>query len=166
LRPVVARVDWDRAKTHGENMMDFDIAVKMHVYRTIAATTRAPTIAQVAQTLECTVEEVEEAFQRLFKKRLLVLEPDTSEIRMAPPFSAVETSFRVLVDGESYFANCVWDALGVAAALKRDVDVAATCGDCGQPMSMQVRRGAVVPEPWAVHFAVPAAHWWDDIVFT
>jgi len=145
---------------------DFDVSVKLHVYGTIAATTRVPTIAEVAQGLKRRAEEVEQAFQRLFKKRLLVLEPDTGEIRMAPPFSAVETPFRVLVEGKSYFANCVWDALGVAAALHRDADVATTCGDCGLPMAMQVRGGNVVPYPCAVHFAVPAAHWWDDIVFS
>lgn len=146
--------------------MDFDTTVKMHVYRTIADTTRVPRIAEVAGVLGCTTIEVEDSFLRLRVKRLLALEPGTSEIRMAPPFSAVETPFRVSVGSKSYFAPCVWDALGVSAALHVDVTVATTCGDCGEPMAMEVRGGAPVAQECAVHFAVPAAHWWDDIVFS
>lgn len=146
--------------------MDFDVTVRLNIYQTIADTTRVPLIAEVARAFGRPASDVEESFHRLFKKRLLVLEPGTSEIRMAPPFSAVETPFRVFTGGKSYFANCVWDALGVSAALHTDVTVATTCGDCGAPMSMEVRGGAPVPQECAVHFAVPAAHWWDDIVFT
>jgi hypothetical protein len=138
----------------------------LHVYQTIADTTRVPRRAEVARALGRSEAEVGGAFQRLFQKRLLVLEPDSGEIRMAPPFSAVETPFLTHVGEKSYHANCVWDALGVAAALHRDADVATTCADCGEPMSVQVRGGAVIAYPCAVHFAVPAAHWWDDIVFT
>jgi len=36
---------------------------------------------------------------------------------MAPPFSGVETAFPAEVQGRRYYANCVWDALGVPAAL-------------------------------------------------
>ena len=31
----------------------------------------------------------------------------------------------------SYFGNCIWDALGVAAMLGEDVEIPAACGDCG-----------------------------------
>jgi hypothetical protein len=29
-----------------------------------------------------------------------------------------------------------------------------------------VKNGQPVPLPYVAHFAVPAAHWWDDIIFT
>ena len=116
--------------------------------------------------LDSSVDEVREAFNKLCEKRLLVLEADSDKIRMAPPFSGVETPFRVKVGEKSYFANCIWDALGVAAALHDDGDVVTTCGDCGEPMSLQVRDGAPVLQDCAIHFAVPAAHWWDDITYT
>jgi CelD/BcsL family acetyltransferase involved in cellulose biosynthesis len=93
--------------------MDFDTAVKMHLYETIAQTTKPPTSQEAAQALDATVEEVEAAFDRLHKKRLLVPEPgDPSRIRMAPPFSGIETAFRVRAQGKFYYANCAWDALG------------------------------------------------------
>lgn len=147
--------------------MDFDTAVKLNVYQTLAETTRAPTAADVARALAVSAEEVEAAFERLHQKRLLVPEPgDLSRIRMAPPFSGVETSFPVKVRGKTYYANCVWDALGVAAALHEDAVVDASDGHTGEPMTLEVRGGKPVPKPCAIHFAVPAAHWWKDIVYT
>ena len=148
-------------------MLDFETTVKLRIYEVIAKTTRAPTSLEVAEALSASVEEVEAAFQHLYQKRLLVLEPgNASKIRMAPPFSGVETPFLVAVGGKSYYANCVWDALGVAAALQRDGDVAASDGLTGEAMSLQVRDGNPVPQACVIHFAVPAAHWWDDIIYT
>lgn len=147
--------------------MDFDTAVKLHIYSVIAETTKAPTSAEVAQSLNCTVEEVEDAFQQLSQKHLLVLEPGSaSKIRMAPPFSGVETPFLVKVGEKSYYANCVWDALGIPAALHRDGDVISADAYMGEPMSLQVRNGTPVPQECVIHFAVPAARWWDDIIYT
>jgi hypothetical protein len=147
--------------------MDFDTAVKLRIYNVIAETTRMPTSSEVARALNCPTEEVEAAFQRLYQKRLLVLEPGSaSRIRMAPPFSGVKTPFLVAVKGKSYYANCAWDALGIPAALHEDGDVAASDGHTGEPMSLQVRDGKPVPQECVIHFAVPAARWWDDIIYT
>ena len=55
----------------GSNM-DFDTTVKLYIYETIAQTTRPPTSAETAKRLNRPVEEVEAAFERLHKKRLLV----------------------------------------------------------------------------------------------
>ena len=147
--------------------MDLETTVKLNIYETIAETTKAPTSAEVAAAIGLSVEEVEASFQRLYTKRLLVLEPGSaSHIRMAPPFSGVETSHLVDIDGKLYFANCAWDALGIAAALHHDADIKTSCADCGEPMSFQIRNGKPVSQECAIHFAVPAAHWWDDIIYT
>ncbi len=147
--------------------MDFDTAVKLNIYQAIAETTQAPTSADVARALDTSVEEVEAAFRRLHQKRLLVPEPgDPSRIRMAPPFSGIETPFPVKIGDKVYYANCVWDALGVAAALHEDAVVDASDGQTGEPMILEVRGGKPVPQPCAIHFGVPAAKWWNDIVYT
>jgi hypothetical protein len=65
-----------------------------------------------------------------------------------------------------YYANCVWDALGIPAALKADAIAEAADGYTGEPMILEVRNGEPVPQQCAIHFAVPAAKWWDDIVYT
>ncbi len=147
--------------------MDSDTAVKLMIYETIAKTTQAPTAPDVAAAMRKPVADVQAAFHSLAQKRLLVLEPgDPTRIRMAPPFSGIETPHTAVVDGRPYFANCAWDALGVAAALHRDADIFSTCADCGDRLAYRVCDLAPVAQECAVHFAVPAARWWDDIIFT
>ena len=146
--------------------MDLDVRVKLSVYRALADGGRAPRRAEVAVALGVTDDEVRAAFERLSARRLLVLAPDTGEIVMAPPFSAVPTPFRVRSGGTEWFANCIWDALGIPAALHRDVEVEASCACCGQRMDFAVRGGPPPPATGVGHFAVPAARWWEDIVYT
>ena len=147
--------------------MEFDTTVKLQIYETIARTTHAPTTYDVAQALDAPLGEVEAAFARLHQKRLLVPEPgDPSRIRMAPPFSGIETPFRVNVQEKIYYANCAWDALGIPAALHQDARVDAEDGHSGEPIPLEVRDGQPVPQPCVIHFAVPAARWWQDIIYT
>src|SRR5262245_26351362 len=131
--------------------MDLDDTVKLEIYGTLARTGSAPTTGDVARALALPLDDVAAAFARLQQGRLLVPEPgDASRIRMAPPFSGVETAFRVRSGGTTYFANCVWDALGIAAALHRDVVVDARDGHTAEPMTLEVRDGAPVPAPCVI----------------
>jgi DNA-binding transcriptional MocR family regulator len=146
---------------------DFDTTVKLHIYRTLAETTKAPSAAEVARDLGVGASDVEAAFGWLHAKRLLVPEPgDPGRIRMAPPFSGVETAFPVEVRGRRYYANCVWDAFGVAAALHEDAVIPASDGFSGEPVPLEVREHRPVPRECVIHFEVPAARWWHDIVYT
>jgi hypothetical protein len=147
--------------------MDFDISVKQAVYSLVAGTGAMPDSSRVAVELAASVADVEGAFARLHKKRLLVPEPnDPSRIRMAPPFSGVPTPFLVKAKGNSYYANCVWDALGVSAALRADAVVEASDAHTNEPMTLEVRGGSPMPRECVIHFAVPAAKWWEDIIYT
>lgn len=147
--------------------MDFETTVKLTIYETISGTTRPPSTAEVARALDAPLQEVEAAYASLAEKRLLVLEPGApSRIRMAPPFSGIETPFLVQVGGKGYHANCAWDAYGVAAALKSDADIETVDGHTGEPLRLQARDGQPVPVECVAHFAVPAAQWWRDIIYT
>src|SRR6266496_4418821 len=122
--------------------MDFDTSVKLNVYETIAETAKMPTSSDVALSMSSSITEVEQAFQRLYEKRLLVLEPgSSSQIRMAPPFSGIQTQHKVKIQDKVYFANCAWDAFGIAAALKQDADIESTCADCGETLTFPIRAG-------------------------
>jgi hypothetical protein len=66
----------------------------------------------------------------------------------------------------SYRAICIWDALGIAAALHSDAIVSAQCGDCRDPMRLEVTGGQLAAGEGVIHFAVPAAHLWDNISCT
>src|SRR5262245_57216225 len=101
--------------------------VREHVYRVTVERGRPPCSAEAAAALGLSPGEVLDLFRTLRSRRLLALAPDSGEIVMAPPFSAVPTPFRVAVGERSYFANCVWDSYGIAAALHADADIDASC---------------------------------------
>lgn len=144
----------------------FDQQVREYVYDTILTQGTIPLIAAAAAGLGRTPSTVATAFQRLAQAHVLVLQPESHEILMANPFSAVPTSFQVETGGRHYWGNCVWDALGVLAMLQQDGQVVAGCGDCHEAMTLTVRQGQLVDAPGIAHFSVPAKGWWDNIVFT
>ena len=147
--------------------MDFDTSVKLKIYEMVARTGRMPASIDIALLIGSSIADVEQAFQQLYEKRLLVLEPGTSSrIRMAPPFSGIETQHRVKIEDKVYFANCAWDAFGIAAALKQDAYIESPCADCGETLAFQIREEKPLPQEGVVHFAVPAAQWWRDIIYT
>lgn len=146
---------------------DLDTQVKLAMYDITAATGCVPNSREVSQRIDVDESEVLAAFERLHTKRLLLPEPgDPGRIRMAPPFSGIPTPFPVEANGKQYYANCVWDAYGVAAALHCDAFSRASDGHTGEPLTLEVKNGAPVLKSYVAHFAVPAAHWWDDLIFT
>ncbi len=146
--------------------MDLDIRVKMAVYDHFAKTGAAPSLAGLADGVGADIESVLEAYRKLGAQRLLVVEADGSSIRMAPPFSGVPTQHLVEADGITYFANCAWDALGIPAALGKPATIHSRCAQSGQPLDLEVGRRGPEPSDWLFHSLLPAAKWWDDIVFT
>jgi hypothetical protein len=146
--------------------MDFDTQVKLAIYEATAASGRPPGIDAVARRAGASLDETRQAYARLAKSRLLVLEPDGAGIRMAPPFSGVPTQHEVVVDGVLYHGNCAWDALGIPAALHRPGRVQSRCEQSREPLDLQIAPGGPEPCSWLFHCPVPAAQWWRDIVFT
>ena len=127
---------------------------------------RAPTSSEVADAARLTSEEVLAVWRQLHDQHALVLNPGTAEIRMANPFSAVPTSYRVQADGRWWYANCAWDAFGICAALHVDGRIDTSCPDCGEAVKVEVRGQLPDDESLLFHCLVPASWWWDDIVFT
>jgi len=146
--------------------MDLDLATRLAIYSHFATRGRRPSVDEVASRVGAGAPEVRGAYARLRAQRVLVLEADGESIRMAPPFSGVPTQHRVSAGGVSYFANCAWDALGIPAALRRPATVHSRCEQSLEPLELEVGTEGPGPSDWRFHCVVPAAHWWDDIVFT
>jgi hypothetical protein len=79
--------------------------VRLAVYRHFVSAGRAPTIDEVADALVLDRDVVCEAFEALERGHVLVLQPDTREVWMAMPFSAVPTPFSVIVGKRRWWAN-------------------------------------------------------------
>ena len=148
------------------NAADFDTSVKLALYGITAESGRIPGIDAVAERVAATTDTVKEAYLRLRARRLLWLEPDGVTVRMAPPFSGIPTQHQVTVDGIEYYANCAWDALGIPAALHRPGLVRSRCEQSLAPLKLHVGSHGPEPSRWLFHCLVPAARWWDDLVFT
>ena len=142
-----------------------DDRVRAFLYERFVALGSPPTARETAAALGLDGEEAEAAYRRLADAHLVVLRPGTTEVWMAAPLSARPTPFLVTTPLGTYFGNCVWDALGIAAMLGHDARVDTDCADCGASMRLEVAQGELHAEGVA-HFAVPAARWWDDIGFT
>jgi len=138
-----------------------DLQLRRRTYAFFVERGRAPVAADLGDP-----EEVVAGWRRLHEEHVLVLSPATSELRMLNPFSVVPTAYRVQTDGRWWYGNCAWDALGICAALRTDGRVETSCPDCGESLALEIHDGRVDDESLLFHCLVPAAHWWDDIVFT
>lgn len=143
-----------------------DLRLRNLTYQSFVELGRAPAAFEVAAAGSTTTEEVEQGWRRLHDAHALVLEPTRPTLRMANPFSAVPTAHRVQTQGRWWYANCAWDAFGICAALNADGRIESSCPDCGRPLVVEVRDARPDDETLLFHCLVPAARWWDDIVFT
>jgi hypothetical protein len=79
--------------------------VRLEVYNLFVSAGRAPTVDEVAEALAMDRGTAFEAFEALGRGHVLVLQPDTREVWMAMPFSALPTAFSVSVGEQRWSAN-------------------------------------------------------------
>jgi hypothetical protein len=140
-------------------------AVRQAIYHSIVERGVSPSPADVARACDISDARVATMFRALADSHVIVLHGGSTNLWAAPPFSAVPSGFSVGSAGQSWFAPCAWDAFGIPAALHRDADIEASCADSGEPIRCGVREGRAYGEA-VIHLLVPAAHFWDDIIYT
>ena len=141
------------------------IRVGRHLYDSVIRTTNVPSRAECAEALSLPLSHINRAFERLASSRTIVLQTTSGEALMVPPFSAVPTSFYVQVGARSWWANCIWDGLGVLALLREDGAMATACPCCGDSLVVTVEAGELVRADGVPHYAIPLKDWWRDIFF-
>ena len=147
--------------------MDLANQVRLHIFQTAAASGSVPQPQAIAQALKQPEDEVGTALKQLASAKVIVLAPNDARIWIAAPFCAVPSRFHVDVDGKHYNGICIWDALGIIAILgKQHGSVRTSCGDCGDPIQLEVTDGKLTRDEGIIHFGVPARNWWDNIGFT
>jgi hypothetical protein len=143
-----------------------DVDLRNETYRLFVALGRAPSVEEAGAATGTGAVAVRDGWRRLHEARALVLDAAGARIRMAAPFSAVPTAYRVSAGGRWWYANCAWDAFGICAALHTDGRIVASCPDCVKPVRVAVDGGEPQDDSLLFHCLVPARHWWDDIGFT
>ena len=103
-----------------------DLELRNLTYAKVVELGRVPAPGEVASAAGRDPEEVVAGWRRLHDEHGLVLNPATAEIRMAPPFSAVPTAYRVHAAGRWWYAKlrlgCFRD-LRCAPGRRRDRDL-------------------------------------------
>ncbi len=147
-------------------MDERDLRLRNVTYGLFVELGRAPAADEVAAVDGLERAEVLSAWGRLHEAHALVLDDGRAELRMANPFSAVPTAYRVRAGGRSWYANCAWDAFGICAALDSDGMIDTACADCGEPLNVGLAGRKPDDESLLFHCLVPASSWWNDISFT
>jgi len=143
----------------------FDAGLRQCIYRHLISEQQAPLVVQMATALAVPSREVRAGLRRLAKTHAFVLQAN-GELWRAAPFSAIPTAFPVQAGRRSWWANCIWDALGIPAMLHKDATIPASCGCCNSEMTLTVKNRRLSGPRRIIHIAVPARHWYDDLVFT
>jgi hypothetical protein len=133
-------------------------ALRLAIYASFVTTGEAPSASELAGAVGCDLGEAQLGLWQLAEAHAIVLALGGVEIEMAHPFSGVPTGYRVTSGGVGYWANCAWDALGIAAILGRDTE-------CSGAVDLSV-RGGVTDGSGVVHFLVPPRRFWEDVRFT
>ena len=145
-----------------------DLDLRTAIYRRIVDSGRPPSRLELVE-VSGTQDAADAQLRRLHDAHMIVLDDRPhrrGEIRMALPFAAEPTNFRVTTKRGAWWANCAWDSLAVVAALHDDARITSTWSDTGEQVEIDVVDGCLSRSDGFIHFRVPAQHWWDDIVFT
>lgn len=142
-------------------MEETDLELRRRTYAFFVEHGRAPAAAELGDP-----DDVVAGWRRLDAEHAVVLNRATDELRMLNPFSMAPSAYRVRAAGRWWYGNCAWDAFGICAALHSDGRVETSCPDCGEPLAVELHDERPDDESLLFHCLVPAAHWWDDIVFT
>lgn len=140
--------------------------IRHFVYQHFADTTHAPSVDETAAYFNISVEEATDYYKELHNRHALFLDLDSMTVRMANPFSGIPTDFKVHANGKTYYANCAWDMLGIPAALHTDAVIDAVCTESNKTVQIEIKNGRVSDSNLLIHFPLPFARWYDDLVFT
>ena len=143
----------------------FDARLRLFVYRCILRHGKSPTVAEMAARLVSSSKKVRASLARLSQSHAF-MQQENGELWRAAPFSCIPTAFPVTVGKRSWYANCIWDALGIPAILGKDARIGASCGCCNFDMPIEVKDGKLRSAKGLIHIAVPARDWYKDVVFT
>lgn len=156
--------------THGGRSQNDDVEpedLRVAVYGAFADTGRAPEVVGLAERFGTSPAAVVDGLRELARARHLVLDPD-DRIVMAHPFAAIPLGFAVMGTSTMWWGGCAWDSFALPHLLPEQspVLVATRCPACGRAHAWNVGIDAPPPGQQVVHFLVPVAHMWDDVVHT
>ncbi len=140
--------------------------IRYQVNRFIYERGFAPNTLQLAELLSVDEAEIKTGLTQLAENHAIVLHPGTHHIWVAHPFALSPTLFWVKSGEKTWWGNCIWCALGIAALAKADTEIHTKVNGEQDSLVIHVKNGAVQETNLLVHFPIPAKRFWDNVVYT
>lgn len=123
-----------------------------------------PSNAELGRAVGRSEGEIEESLRDLAAIHGVVLHPHVCRPWVVHPFSLTPTLNWVTGDRGSWWAPCIWCALGVAVVVGGKTRIHTRFGAESEPLVIDVDEGNLVRgEGVWVHFAIPPAQAWDNV---
>ena len=126
----------------------------------------APETPELAKGFGVSLAEVEQKLKDLQEYHGVVLHPNEPKVWAIHPFSLAPTPFSVQGARHTWWGNCAWCSLGVAAIVGEDVLIKSTSGALGEPVEVRVIGGELRDTDLLIHFPIPMTQAWDNVVYT
>ncbi len=137
-----------------------------HLLSTIVDRGYAPTVDELAEWSGRGRSEVSAALDSLARYHGVVLHPHSGEVWIAHPFSLAPTGFTITSHGQRWWGTCAWCSLGAVELLGGTATIATQLGWSGNPAKLRVEQGKLLDTDYVIHFPVPMAQAWDNVVYT
>lgn len=142
-----------------------DSAVHYRILTEIIESGHAPDTRRLASLLSTSDDEIDASLRRLHENHGLLLHPDSTRIWVIHPFSLWPTAFWVSAEGRHWWGNCAWCSLGICALLDTYANITTTLGGEHEQTVIRIRRGEVLEGNLVVHFPLPVAKAWDNVIY-
>lgn len=141
-----------------------DMELRGELTRLIARLGYAPPNCELAASLNSTEPEVEAGLRRLHDAHALLLHPHLCVPWAVHPFALSPGSCWVETASGGWWANCVYCAFGIAAALDEDAAIFTRLGGEREAVELHVRDGDVVERDLLLHLSTPVRLWWSNVI--
>lgn len=123
-----------------------------------------PTNSELAEKFAATEEEIRDLLRGLSAIHGVVLHPHVCEPWIVHPFSLTPTLNWIEGENGSWWAPCIWCALGVSALVGGATRIHTRLGAEAEPLILSVTNGKPcgTQDIW-VHFAIPPSRAWDNV---
>jgi hypothetical protein len=147
-------------------MLDQTLLSRVHyeLIRGLVRTGACPNNSELAEHLRLAPVEIEELLRHLSEIHGVVLHPHICEPWVIHPFSLTPTTNWIRGQHVSWWAPCMWCAVGVSTLVRGEVQVRTRIAGEAEPLAIRAIDGQPVggDDLW-VHFAIPPARAWQNV---
>jgi hypothetical protein len=126
----------------------------------------APDLNTLSKILKTDPGEIEKGLYALQDYHGVVLHPKEPKIWVIHPFALSPTNFLVRSSIGTWWGNCAWCSLGIAALLKQDLTITTNLGAYDEQVVIHMMNGEVQETDLYIHFPIPMTKAWDNVVYT